>query len=63
MHRSRVKRVKNLRKKRLVSKLRRKYVINLLNESQHLAEIKTPKLLKIPNNGVTNLHERKLKNN
>ena len=63
MHRSRVKRIKNLRKKRLESKLRRKYVINLLNESQHLAEIKTPKLPKIPNNGVTNLHERKLKNN
>ena len=34
----------------------------MLNEPQHLAEIKTPKLLKILNKGVTNLRERKLKN-
>ena len=50
------------KKKRLESKLCRKYVLNLLNEPQHLAKIKTPKLLKIPNKGVTNLRERKLKN-
>ena len=49
-------------KKRLKSKLCRKYELNLLNEPQHLAEIKTPKLLKILNKGVTNLRERKLKN-
>ena len=48
--------------KRLESKLCRKYVLNLLNEPQHLAEIKTPKLLKILNKGVTNFRERKLKN-
>ena len=29
------------------------YLLNLLNEPQHLAEIKAPKLLKIPNRGVT----------
>ena len=34
----------------------------MLNEPQHLAEIKTPKLRKILNKGVTNLRERKLKN-
>ena len=34
----------------------------MFNEPQHLAEIKTPKLLKILNKGVTNLRERKLKN-
>ena len=50
------------KKKRLESKLCRKYVLNLLNEPQHFAKIKTPKLLKIPNKGVTNLRERKLKN-
>ena len=33
-----------------------------MNEPQHLAEIKTPKLLKILNKGGTNLRERKLKN-
>ena len=44
-------------------KLRRKYLLNLLNEPQHLAEIKAPKLLKFPSEGVTNLRERKLKNN
>ena len=49
-------------KKRLESKLCRKYILNLLNEPQHLAEIKTPKLLKILNKGGTNLRERKLKN-
>ena len=52
-----------LRKKRLESEIRRKYVLNLLNEPQHLAEIKTQKFLKIPNKGVTNLRERELKNN
>ena len=50
------------KKKRLESKLCRKYVLNLLNEPQHLAKIKTPKLLKILNKGVTNLRERKVKN-
>ena len=50
-------------KKRLQSKLRRKYVLNLLNEPKHLAKIKTPKLHKNSNKGVTNLRERKLKNN
>ena len=45
------------------SKLRRKYVLNLLNKTQHLAETKTPKFLKIPNKGATYLRERKLKNN
>ena len=34
----------------------------MLNEPQHLAELKTPKLLKILNKGGTNLRERKLKN-
>ena len=58
-----VERIINLRKKRLDSKLYRKYVLNLLNEPQHLAAIKTPKLPKIPKKGVTNLRERKLKNN
>lgn len=42
------------------SKLRRKNVLNLLNEPQHLVKMKTQKLLKIPNKGVTNLRERKL---
>ena len=51
----------HLRKKRLESKLRRKYGLNLLNEPQHFAEIKIPKLLKILNAGVTNLRERKQK--
>ena len=51
-----MERIINLRKKRLESKLHRKYVLNLLNEPQHLAAIKTPK---IPNKGVTNLRERK----
>ena len=50
-------------KKRLKSKLRRKYVLNLLSEPQHLAKIKTPKLHKFASKGVTNLRERKLKNN
>ena len=54
-----MERIINLRKKRLESKLHRKYVLNLLNEPQHLAAIKTPKLPKIPNKGVTNLRERK----
>ena len=44
-------------KKRLESKLHRIYVLNLLNEPQHLAEIKTLKLFKIANKGVTNLYE------
>ena len=34
-----------------------------LIEPQHLAKIKTPKLLKFPRKGLTNLHQRKLKNN
>ena len=58
-----MERIINLRKKRLDSKLYRKYVLNLLNEPQHLAAIKTPKIPKIPKKGVTNLRERKLKNN
>ena len=37
--------------------------MNLLNEPQNLAKTKPPKLLKIPNKGITNLGERKLKNN
>ena len=49
-------------KKGLESKLPKKYVLNLFSEPQHLAEIKTPKLLKISNKGVKNLRERKLKN-
>ena len=53
----------HLRKKRVESKLRRKYVLNLLNEPQNLAEIKTPKLLKILNQKITNLRQRKLKHN
>ena len=53
----------SLRKKRLKSKLRRKYVLNLLSEPQHSAKIKTPKLHKFASKGVTNLRERKLKNN
>ena len=52
-----------LRKKRVESKLRRKYVLNLLNEPQNLAEIKTPKLLKILNQRIKNLRQRKLKHN
>ena len=51
----------HLRKKRLESKLRRKYGLNLLNEPQNFAEIKIPKLLKILNAGVTNLRERREK--
>ena len=39
------------KKKRLKFKLRRKYVLNLLKEYQHLAKTKTPKLFKIPNKG------------
>ena len=34
----------------------------MLNEPQHLAEIKAPKLLKTSKQRVTNLRERKLKN-
>ena len=45
----------------LGSKLHRRYVLNLLYEPQYLTEVKTPKLLKIPNKVVTNLRERKLK--
>ena len=50
----------HLRKKREF-KLRKRYILNLLNEPQHFAEIKIPKLLKIPNAGVTNLRERREK--
>ena len=50
-------------KKRLESKLRRKQVLNLLNEPQNLAKIKTPKLPKYPSKDVTNLRKRQLKNN
>ena len=46
----------HLRTKRLASKLRRKYVLNLKNEPQQLTKIKNP-TLKIPNKGVTNLRE------
>ena len=49
---------------RLESKLCRKYLLNLLNESQYLAKIKNPKLLRIskfPCKGETNLRERQLK--
>ena len=53
----------HLRKRRLESKLRGKYVLNLVNEPQHLAEIKTLKLVKISNKGARNLRERKLKSN
>ena len=59
----------HLRKKRLESYSRNMYVLNLmyvshlLKEQQHLTKIRTPKLLEIPNRGVTNLRERKLKNN
>ena len=35
--------------------------LNLFSEPQHLVQIKTPKLLKIPNKGVTNLRKQKLK--
>ena len=52
-----------LRKERLESILRGEYVLNLLNEPQHLATLKTPKLLQIENKGVTNLGELKLKIN
>ena len=38
------------------------YLLNLLNEPQHLAEIKAPKLLKTSKQRVTNLRERKPKN-
>ena len=51
----------HLRIKRLESKLRRKYVLNLFDEPRHLAKIKTPKFLKFPSKGVTDLRERKLK--
>ena len=53
----------HLRKKRLEPYFRNMYVLNLLKEQQHLAKIRTPKLLEIPNRGVTNLRKRKLKNN
>ena len=52
----------HLRKKREFN-LRKRYMLNLLNEPQHLAEIKTPELLKFQNKGVTNLRDWKLKNN
>ena len=45
----------HLQKKRLESKLCRKYVLNLLNEPQHLSKIRTLTLLKFPSKGVTNL--------
>ena len=51
----------HLRKKRLEPYFRNMYVLNLLKEQQHLAKIRTPKRLEIPNRGVTNLRERKLK--
>ena len=35
----------------------------LLNELQHLAKIKTPKLLEISNKGVTNFTQTKAKKN
>ena len=41
--------------KRLESKLRKKYVFNLLNKPQRLAEIKTPKFLTFLSKSVTNL--------
>ena len=49
--------------KKLESKLRRKYQVNLLNKPQHLAKIKASKLLKFPSKGITNLRKRKFKNN
>ena len=49
--------------KKLESKLRRKYEVNLLNKPQNLAKIKAPKLLKFPSKGITNLRKRKFKNN
>ena len=54
---------KSIYEKSLESKLHRKYVSNLLNETQHLAKIKTLKLLSIPNKGITDVRERKLENN
>ena len=36
-------------------------MFNLFDESRHLARIKTPKFLKFPSKGVTDLRERKLK--
>ena len=51
----------HLRKKRLESYLPNMYVLNLLKEPQHLAKIRTPKLLKIPNKGVTNLRDESSK--
>ena len=44
-------------------KLRRKYVLNSLNEPQHLAKIKTLNLPKIQNKELEKLRERKLQNN
>ena len=49
--------------KKLESKLRTKYQVNLLNKPQHLAKIKAPKLLKFPSKRITNLRKRKFKNN
>ena len=51
----------HLRIKRLEYKLRGKYVLNLFNEPQHLAKIKTLKFLKFPSKGAIDLRERKLK--
>lgn len=57
-----VKKIHSRKKKRLEPKLHgEKGVLTFLNESQHLVKIKTSKLLEIPNEGVTNLRERKLK--
>ena len=47
--------------KRLEFKPHKKSGLNLFSEPQHLVKIKTPKLLKIPNKGVTNLRKQKLK--
>ena len=41
-------------KKEAKFKIRRKCVSNFLIEPQHLAKIKTPKLLKFPRKGLTN---------
>ena len=51
----------HLRKKRLDSN-QSNNILNLLNEPQNLAEIKTSNLLKIPNKRVTKFRERKLRN-
>ena len=51
----------HLRKKRLESYLPNMNVLNLLKEPQHLAKIRTPKLLKIPKKGVTNLRDESSK--